>query len=326
MPGFTHDPPMLLILTNTKDVTADYLTERLEAEGVGCLRFDTDDWLPKTRFIYEDGLPVLEVEGSPYQPSRFTNVWYRRPERLRGDLLDDTPEGRFVYGEWAEALEGFFGHIPHERWMNHPSRNVGASHKIEQLTTARTLGFRVPDTLVTQDERKLRAFFSKHCGKVIVKPLARGYVERPDGGVDSLVYTNQVRESHLETLDDLPASPTLFQECIDKSLDVRITVVDGHVHAVTLTAQEPDGTQRCDVRRNNMEDVEYEEIVLPAEIAEKVRTLMRRYGLRFAAIDMAIGTDRTWYCFEVNPNGQWAWLDLAAGTDIACSFVKVFRD
>jgi hypothetical protein len=317
---------MLLILTNSKDVTADYLTERLEAEGVGRLRFDTDDSLPKTRFIYEDGSPVLEVDGRPYQPSRFTNVWYRRPERLRGDLLDDTPEGRFVYGEWAEALEGFFGHIPHERWMNHPSRNVCASHKIEQLTTARTFGFRIPDTLVTQDERKLRTFFSKHCGKVIVKPLASGHVERPDGQVDSLVYTNQVRESDLATLDDLPASPTLFQEYIEKSLDVRITAVDGHIHAVTLAAREPDGTQRCDVRRNNMEDVKYEEIVLPGDIAQKVRILMRRYGLRFAAIDMAIGKDRMWYFLEVNPNGQWAWLDLAAGTDIAGSFTKVFRD
>ena len=323
---FTLDPPMLLILTNSKDETADYLTKRLEVEGVCCLRFDTDHSLSEMRFIYENGSPVLQLDRKPYQPSCFTNVWYRRPERLQVDLLDGTPERRFVYGEWVEALEGFFGHIPHEKWMNHPSRNVGASHKIEQLTTARAHGFRVPDTLVTQDERKLRAFFSKHFGRVIVKPLASGHVERPDGQLDSLVYTNRVRESDLEILDDLPASPTLFQEYIDKSLDVRITVVDGHVHAVTLTARERDGTQRCDIRRNNMEDVEYEEITLPTEIADKIQALMGRYGLRFAAIDMAVGTDGAWYFFEVNPIGQWAWLDLAAGTDIAGSFVKVFRD
>jgi len=28
--------------------------------------------------------------------------------------------------------------------------------------------------------------------------------------------------------------------------------------------------------------------------------------------------------FEVNPNGQWAWLDLSGGMNIAASFVKTF--
>jgi glutathione synthase/RimK-type ligase-like ATP-grasp enzyme len=290
------------------------------------LRFDTDGSLPGTRLSYEGGTPVLEVDGIQYEPNRFTNVWYRRPERFRSELLDDTPEGRFVYGEWVEALEGFFGHIDQDRWINHPSRNVAASHKIEQLTTARALGFRIPDTLVTQDAGKLRAFFSKHDGKIIVKPMVSRYVERPDGQMKSLVYTNKVDASHLEKLDDLPASPTLFQQRIDKSRDVRITVVGEHIHAVALTAREPDGSQRCDIRRNNMEDVEYQEIACPAEVARGVKTLMGRYGLRFAAIDMAIGADGLWYFFEVNPNGQWAWLDLAGGMDIASSFVMVFRD
>lgn len=316
---------MLLIVTNSQDATTDYLAERLRAGDVRYLRFDTDCSLLVTRFSYEGGTPVLEVDGIRYEPGRFTNVWYRRPERLRSESLDDTPEGRFVYGEWAEALEGFFGHISQDRWMNHPSRNVGASHKIEQLTTARAFGFKIPDTLVTQDAEKLRAFFSKHDGRIIVKPMASGYVERPDGQMDSLVYTNKINALHLETLDDLPVSPTLFQQCIDKSQDVRIAVVDKHIHAVALTAREPDGSQRCDIRRNNMEDVEYQGIALPAEVAQRVKMLMDRYGLRFAAIDMAIGADGLWYFFEVNPNGQWAWLDLAGGMDIASSFVKVFR-
>ncbi len=316
---------MLLILTNSEDATADYLAQRLQAGSVSCLRFDTDGSLPRTRFGYEGGRPVLEVNGIRYEPGSFTNVWYRRPERLRSESLDDSPEGRFVYGEWAEALEGFFGHIPPNRWMNHPSRNVGASHKLEQLTTARALGFDVPDTLVTQDPAKLRAFFSKHDGNIIVKPMASGYVERPDGQMDSLVYTNKVDLSHLETLDDLHVSPTLFQQRIDKNQDVRITVVDEHIYAVALTARDPDGSQRCDIRRNDMEDVHYQEIDLPPEVARRVRTLMRKYDLRFAAIDMAIGRDGLWYFFEVNPNGQWAWLDLVGGTDIASSFVEAFR-
>jgi hypothetical protein len=100
--------------------------------------------------------------------------------------------------------------------------------------------------------------------------------------------------------------------------------VDGHAHAVSLKAREPDGTQRCDIRKNNMDEVVYKEVALPGDVARGVRALMDRYGLRFAAVDMAIGADGGWYFFEVNPNGQWAWLDLSGGADIASSFIRVF--
>jgi hypothetical protein len=74
-----------------------------------------------------------------------------------------------------------------------------------------------------------------------------------------------------------------------------------------------------------MTDVAYSEIELPSEVALSVKRLMRRYGLRFAAIDMAIDLDGKWVFFEVNPNGQWAWLDLSAGLNIARSFIEVQR-
>jgi len=316
---------MLLILTNSNDATADYLASVLEKHGVRFLRFNTDTSLPLVRFSYNGEQPCLRVAGETFRPDQFTNVWYRRPERLKHPLLDDSPEGKFIFGEWAEALEGFFAHIPLRLWMNHPSKNVGAGHKVEQLTTAQRLGFTIPDTLVTQDADDLRAFAAKHKGGIIAKPMGSGYVERPEGQRDSLVYTNRVEPSHLADLDDLAGCPTLFQRCIEKRSDVRITVVDGDLHPAELLASEPDGSQRCDVRRNNMEDVKYQPITLPDDVARKIRALTDHYGLRFAAVDMAVGTDGVWYFFEVNPNGQWAWLDLVGGMNIAGSLVKVFR-
>jgi hypothetical protein len=136
--------------------------------------------------------------------------------------------------------------------------------------------------------------------------MARGNVERPEGQRDSLIYTNLVMRDHLDNLDDLPSCPTLFQQYIEKRCDVRITVVDQHIHAVALTVREPDGSQRCDVRRDNMKDVIYETMTLPRDAEQAVRRLMRYYGLRFGAIDMAVSLRGDWFFFEVNPNGQWA--------------------
>lgn len=242
------------------------------------------------------------------------------------DYIPDTPEGKCVLDEWSESLEGFFAHIPRVRWMNFPAANALASRKLEQLTTARKLGFTIPDTIVTQDAAILRDFFSKHDGKVIVKPLGRAYIERPNNEGDSLIFTNQVCEDDLDDLTDLARCPTLFQQAVRKVSDVRITVIDAEIHAVELTAKDGNGEQRCDIRRNNMQDVRYRAISLPDDVISAVKQFVSFYELRFAAIDMAVSENGKWYFFEVNPNGQWAWLDLCGGAAIYKSFITSFSE
>jgi hypothetical protein len=316
---------MLLILTNSQDATADYLVPILTASGIPSQRLDTDTVLGNASVNFRPGKPVLVVGADELTPEQVRNIWYRRPEQLKDVRFSDSPEGRYVINEWSEAIEGFLAHVPICRWMNHPSANAAASHKCEQLTTAKSLGFRLPDTLVTQDTNAARVFFTRHDGQVVVKPMSSGYIER-EGQNDSLIYTTRIEEHHLHSPHDLANCPTLFQQLIRKRSDVRITMVDDAVHAIELQARDADGFQRCDIRRNNMSDVEYAQIELPHSVATSLRKLVTHYELRFAAIDMVIDLDGEWYFLEVNPNGQWAWLDLAAGMTIANSFVKAFSD
>jgi glutathione synthase/RimK-type ligase-like ATP-grasp enzyme len=315
---------MLLILSNSVDATCDYLVGRLLHQGVAFLRLNTDTLTSEVVVEYAQCRPALRCKGAWYAPNQFSHVWYRRPERLRDPRFNDSPEANFILEEWAEAVEGFLSHIEEHRWINHPARNVRASHKLEQLSRATACALKVPETLLTQDESRLREFYSLHSGRIIAKPMATGYIERSKPDADSLIYTNRVRPGDLNSLESLCDCPTLFQQFVDKSCDVRITVLDEDLHAVELKASEPDGTQRCDIRRNDMEDVSYRRIDLPADIRHHLRQLIDAYGLRFAAIDMAITRAGEWIFFEINPNGQWAWLDLAGVTDIASSFIRRF--
>ena len=162
---------MLLILTNSRDSTADYLGSVLMRNRVQFLRFDTDLATSNNLVSYSKAVPRLKFGGAWLRPDEFKNVLYRRPETLKGELHDRSPETRFLLDEWSEALEGFFAHISKSRWMNHPSSNVMASHKMEQLSLARSVGMLVPDSLVTQDAGELREFFTRHNRMVVVKPL-----------------------------------------------------------------------------------------------------------------------------------------------------------
>ncbi len=317
---------MLFILTNSDDATASFLVTVLKSKDVPFIRFDTDVILQKVAFEYRGGIPILTLEGVSYQPEQIRHIWYRRPEGLKHEKFDSSPESKYTQAEWTEFIENFFAHIPTQRWVNHPSNNAAASRKLEQLTTASRIGLKIPQTLATQDPHTLRAFYREHKGRVIAKPLSTGYIERLGSEPDSLIYTNEVQESDLRATDTITACPTLFQEFINKESDVRISVVGDEIHAVTLSAKEKYGEQRCDIRRNNMSDVTYASVELPDSVRRMLFAIMSHYNLRFAAIDMAISKTGEWYFFEINPNGQWAWLDQVAGTNIAGSFVKLFHE
>ncbi len=316
---------MLLVLTNSEDATADYLQSRLCESSVPFIRINTDSVIDQSELSYQPKEPLLHIGRRWHKPHDFSNVWYRRPEKLKSVNIPESPEGRSVLDEWTESLEGFLAHIPRRRWMNHPAANALASRKLEQLSTAARLGLPIPDTILTQDPEELKRFFEKHSGEVVAKPLGKAYIQRSENEADSLIYTNQITAADLDNLSDLADCPTLFQRCIRKASDLRITFVDGEMHAAELIAKDSNGQQRCDIRRNNMEDVQYRCVTLPARMSSKLRKLVSFYGLRFAAIDVVIGIDGEWHFLEVNPNGQWAWMDLQGGSSIYKSFVSAFR-
>ena len=128
-----------------------------------------------------------------------------------------------------------------------------------------------------------------------------------------------------EHLKKIQHCPILFQELIPKVLDVRVTMIDGVIIATGMKASDNDGSQRLDIRRNNMSDVEYSSLVMPEKVSAALSSFVQSYGLRFAAIDFGITDAGEWIFFELNPNGQWAWLDLFGATDIGSVFVKQLK-
>jgi glutathione synthase/RimK-type ligase-like ATP-grasp enzyme len=315
----------VLILTNSADATADYLHSRLEDAGICPARYDTDTDLSCTRFAYRDSGPQISWREHLLAPDQIGAVVLRRPKPLKPPVQGDQFRTQHIAREWSEVWEGFLAHLPDSCWINHPGQNFKASHKIEQLTRAKKFGFQIPATLVTNDPEAARLFVQSQPAGTIVKPLASGYIERRAPSDDTIIYTHEFLAEHHFLIESIEPCPILFQERIQKEIDIRMTVVDDEIIAVGIKAREGNGDQRLDVRRNNMSDVSYGLIEIPDSISILVRRLLRSYGLRFAALDFAISADSSWVFFEINPNGQWAWLDIDAGTNISDFFVKSLR-
>ncbi len=313
---------MILVITSSDDATADYLLERLRARRLAVVRLDTDvALLNRISIDYSNGKPTLNVLGRRLSPEEITHVWFRRPRPL---LAATSPEEAHLAAEWSEALEGFLAHIPIAKWVNHPSRNALAGHKMEQLTRARGMGFEVPATLVTTSPDELRTFWTECNRRVVVKPLSYGFIERSSPEADTVIYTSELTQEHVDAAASLAACPTLFQRMIEKQADVRVTVVDQFLTFCALRKRDPTGKQELDIRRDNMVGVEYALVDPPDAVRAQLVSLVDSYQLRFAAIDMAIDSRGKWIFFEVNPNGQWAWQDLAGATNIASDFAASF--
>ncbi len=316
----------VLVLTNSADVTSDYLCSRFEEGGVRFSRFDTDKDCLAATFQYQSRGPKLKWGTDSLSPEQVTTVLLRRPKTLKVHGNGDRYSEGHTAGEWSEVLEGFLAHIEEEHWINHPAKNSGASHKIEQLSRADRHGLKTPQTLVTNDILEVEAFLVSQTSGVIVKPLASGFIERESPEEDSIIYTNQFEEGNHGILKEIQHCPVLFQEMIPKVLDVRATMLDGIIVSTGLRAIESDGTQRLDVRRDNMSDVEYSSLEMPDDVSAAVRSLIESYGLRFAALDFGITEAGEWVFFEINPNGQWAWLDLHGPADIASVFIEQLKE
>jgi len=315
----------VLVLTNSRDKTADFLSGKLHEIGVPFVRLNTDGLADSTVLSATQSTSDLVVDGRAYTADSFAHVWLRRPQPLTLHLSSDPAENSHIQREWSAAVEGWLARIPPPRWINHPVANVSASYKIEQLFRAERLGLCVPDTLVTQSFEEAKRFYDAHGGAIVVKPITGGYIERDDPNADTVIYTQVVSSEKLSLFPAGIACPTLLQQRVRKKCDVRVTVLDEDLHAVALTAIGTAAGQPLDVRQNNFIDIDHEPIKLPDVVESRIRDYVRSYGLRFAAIDMAVDDRDAWVFFELNPNGEWAWLDLAGAADIARSFIKTFR-
>jgi glutathione synthase/RimK-type ligase-like ATP-grasp enzyme len=313
---------MLLVLTTEGDETADYLCERISAtRTTETIRINTDTCASILSIGYDRAGPAIRRDKQFVRPEDITAVWFRRPGTIEITASDDPAENDHIAAEWAEALEGFLAHVPREKWINHPAANALASHKLEQLTRAAGLGISIPATLVTQDPDELVRFAGSFEKGLIVKPLSSGCVFR--GEENGLIYTSQVSTADLSNALLVTKCPSFFQERIDKGVDVRACVVDGLVKATAISPR--DGVSLpLDIRRNNMLGMDYKEVDLPVDLESSLVTLVRSYNLRYAAIDLALTKTGAWIFFELNPNGQWAWLDLVGGQHVGDLLLLAF--
>lgn len=89
---------------------------------------------------------------------------------------------------------------PEILWINHPDAIFSSNFKLKQLYLAKSIGFEIPETIVSSDCGELREFWfqNQECG-VIIKSVFVGHLSA-NGNHHELLFTNMVTKQHINKL------------------------------------------------------------------------------------------------------------------------------
>lgn len=301
---------MVLLLTNTTDITVDFIVRSLRNRGVPFYRLNTDDIGVNTlfrfdfrqhRFILVDQSLDIEIDLLAVR-----SVYFRRPE-VRVDPTElSGAEMTFIHQELRFFLEGLYKILDKAFWLNRVLDIRQAENKLYQLLVAEELGLTVPTSLVTNIPSVAQEFYDGLDGEVILKPIKSGHLAGGQGSESAVIFTSKVRLGP-DNIERIAPCPTYLQQLLVKAADIRVTVVGERVFAARIDSQI--GEESMVDWRRSPDPLEHARIELPAPIRDRCLQLTRRLSLNFGAIDFVLDTQGNYIFLEINPNGQWAWIE-----------------
>ena len=316
---------VVLILTNTYDESPKQVIVELERSRANYYRFDTDT-CPLGKLVSISlregaiGGGLKDERGQQLVSwADVKTVWYRRPRVLKFQH-DQLSEGylRFIQAETSTALWALWTTLD-AFWVNHPLNTILLEHnKLYQQKVARQLGLDVPDTLITNDPEELAEFCGGHGGTIAVKQLRGGLVAREKDLQTLFIYTHKVSQHEIyQHKADIRLAPILAQEYVPKRMELRVTIVGKRIFACAIHSQEDEWTKHDWRRYPDLSRLKHETYALPDDIESKLVRLMDELGLNFGAVDLILTPDQRYVFLEVNPSGQWGWIEELTGMRIS---------
>lgn len=317
----------VLIVTHSNDNdSVDMVTAALARRGAKAIRFDTD------RFPGEVGLDLrlsngqrvlrLRDGGVEHDLGTLTAAWHRRISTGAGIPKALDPQVRAASVEESRRVaNGLLASLTCfvlDPWV----RIRQGECKQLQLELARSVGLDLPRTLVTNEPEAVRTFFEECGGRVMTKMMA-SFAIHEDDGREQVVFTNPIAAADLEDLDGLRLCPMTFQERVDKARELRVTIVGDRVFTAAIDSNAMERS-KTDWRREGMAMIDqWQTCALPAETEKQLLALMDVLGLNYGAADFIETPDGRLVFLEVNPAGEYFWLERLNGLPISDALADV---
>lgn len=304
---------MIIAVSHRGDAHVEAVGRAIEGLPCHFVVLDLADFPNQGRITIEHGIPGQSAwlgmeSGEIIETGEIGCIWWRRPQPYTLDTRLSGMAAEFAREQVNEAFCGLWSTLG-ATWVNEPYVTQRASHKVGQLALAGRVGFTIPRTTITSDPADAQAFLESLGGRrAIFKPL-RGLAEcwKP---------TCLVTAENLARLQDIRLSPVILQEYVD-GVDVRLTVIGDDIFATLIDARRT--TSPHDFRAAFAES-KVSRLQVPSVLGTQVLRMMKDLSLEYAAFDFRLRDDGTFVFLEVNPAGQWLFVEARTGQPITGAF------
>nr|WP_298007246.1 grasp-with-spasm system ATP-grasp peptide maturase [uncultured Flavobacterium sp.] len=299
---------MVLILSAEDDYSTNDVIDWLIHFNIEFIRISSRDSIVVTKVcMYNNKIDInFTVNNKPLRLSQLTSFWYRRShlnllfDKISIDMKLDSSINNHLFLEFSEIKAFFIKELA----------NIGINryediflNKLIVLAEAAKTGLKIPSTIIANTKEDVFEF-AKRYKAIITKNISQGiFIFHKDTMLTST--TILMNEKYLDMLEENFAY-TLFQEYIEKEIELRIFYLKGKFYSSAIFSQN-DPKTIVDFRNYNFEKPN--RIVpfkLPRVIEERLCGLMLKIGLNCGSIDMIYSKNKEYYFLEVNPIGQFA--------------------
>lgn len=308
----------ILVVTKTKDTTADFVIKRMIERNLRSIRVNTDSFANEStvavRFPFDSS--IISIGGNRVNIADINSVWFRRFGHPEQTAIRDQEARKFSEQEFEFCLKWMLDSLTCPV-IDKEIDTLRARNKFEQLSVAQKIGLEIPKTLITNDPLVAREFI-KGIEVSVVKSVG-GYGRKVKGGFES-VYTNVVTPEILKNLESIRLAPVCIQEKIEKKFELRVTVVDERIFSCRIDSQISERT-KVDWRRYDPPKTPHRAWEIGSQIQEKLLAIMKYFKIRFAAFDLIVTPEDRTVFLEMNPSGQFVWIELLTGMPITDTLI-----
>lgn len=323
---------MVLLFTHKGDVHPSNVLDILEGWGVSMFRVNTEALISDYNFSWwstdegcdffiENRVSKLRIYGS-----QITAIWDRRyavPSELRSETGNEAVDDYKL--EEAKAFLDFLRYYLKDIYsIGSIVNDTVVESKLLQMTVARRLGMRVPNTCVSNIKDEL-------CGRLYdkeqlcLKPLSGGNVVDRHNNKEYSLYTQRIQHSTLRqvTQEVFAETANCVQEYIAKKYELRVTVCCEDVITCRILSQHlPDDRGKVDWREGYDSGLGVEVIDTPDKIRDFCLHFLKALNINFGCFDFIVTDEDKIIFLECNPNGQWLWIEEMAKVDISTVIAK----
>lgn len=283
---------MLVLFTCSQDITSDWLMPFLK--DIEVFRFDIDKWRQYDWDFSSNGFAARSPDGKILTSENAACMYVRKP--MFFEMLDIPAGGSFenwcrseVENLWRDMYHRF--HFENRLSLVHPPKFELYKHT--QMTLAKKY-FEVPQWHI------VRGKFPQELegGEWVAKTLT----QVPMGG-GKILFVKKVDTARLD-----PQFPWFLQRRVEADSDATVLYVNGEMFAFELNRADFEGD---DYRKTQPFDpnMTWRQFELSPSERASIDAYMKDVGLDFGRFDF-LRKDGRLIFLELNPNGQWGWLDL----------------